>query len=182
MLSLFILLLFAFPIIIPAVSKNRKGLIFSLICFAPVLLLNIIKLIGYGFSPAVEDHTLCFFALLLIASTVFSVKPAWPKVMIVIFFLLFFLLVFTLFQRYSVDVVIDDIEYSASIPYFHKGITEVVYNEKVFGPIYKSKPSFYAATFNLGSMESAGNKVLNGDVVGFYDSAEEAIDALIALD
>ena len=182
MLSYFILLLFAFPILISTISKNKKSTIFTLICTAPALILNIIKLIGYGLSPAVEDHTLWLFAFLLIASTVFSVKPAWAKVMIVIFFLLFFLLVFTLFQRYSVDVVIDDIEYSASIPYFHKGITEVVYNEKVFGPIYKSKPSFYAATFNLGSVESAGNKVLNGDVVGFYDSAEEAIDALIALD
>lgn len=172
--------LFLLPIITAVFSKKYKLAVISGICAIPCIVAMVTYACGYVFTTEITSIVKLASVILLAVCSVASMPVKMAKVAVGLVAVLGVLIIlFDISASASVDVVIDEKEYEACFSSFNVGPTVVGYHEKVNPLMCKNHPAFYSSLFSMGSEEDMKQAIVDGEVGGFINSSDEAVDDLL---
>ena len=171
---LILTLLFAIPIIISIVCKKYKVTIFSAVCAIPAAANLCLNLLGYSFTPH-TDHIIVIASFIVCIFCIIASVPTtkWITILLCTIITIPVLTFLSLVRDYSVEVTIDETEYSASYCGFNVGPTVVSYHEKYNSVFYKYEPSFYSGLICMGGVEDIGEQIKLGEVTEFCATTDD---------
>ncbi len=178
MFGIFALLaLFLFPIIVSIAVKKYKLTIVSTVCAVPCIAASVMYTMGYVLTvDTIIIMKIVSVALLAVCSIVATPSSIAKVAVGIVSALAVLIILFDISTSASVDVVIDGKEYKAYFSSFNVGPTIVSYHEKVNPLMCKNHPAFYSSLLSMGSEEDMKQAIVEGDVGGFINSNDEAVD------